>query len=65
MGTSIAKRPAEIENREEFGHWEIDAIEGKKLDDNALLTLIERKSRFYYVIKIDNQDHDSVDHSMK
>ncbi len=65
LGTSIAERPLEIEEREEFGHWEIDTVGGKKSDDNALLTIIERKTRFYYAIKIDDQDHDSVDHGIK
>lgn len=65
LGTSIGERPLEIEDRAEFGHWEIDTVEGKKSDDNALLTLVERKSRFYYAIKIDDQDHDSVDHGIK
>lgn len=65
LGTSIAERPLDIEDREEFGHWEIDTVEGKKSDDNALLTIIERKSRFYYAIKIDDQDSDSVDHGIK
>lgn len=64
LGESIAKRPLEIETREEFGHWEIDTVEGKKSDDNALLTLVERKTRNYYVIKIDDQEHDSVDYAI-
>lgn len=65
LGTSIAERPLEIEDRTEFGHWEIDTVEGKKSDDNALLTLIERKTRNYYAILLDDQDHDSVDYAMK
>lgn len=64
LGTSIAERPPEIEDRVEFGHWEIDTVEGKKSDDNALLTLVERKTRNYYAIIIDDQDHDSVDYAM-
>jgi len=64
LGTSIAERPLVIEDRAEFGHWEIDTVEGKKSDDNALLTLVERKSRFYYTIKIVLY-HDSVDHGIK
>ena len=64
LGTSIAQRPLEIEDRLEFGHWEIDTVEGKKSDDNALLTLVERKTRNYYVILLDNQNHDSVDYAM-
>lgn len=65
FGTSISERPLEIEDREEFGHWEIDTVEGQKSDDNALLTLIERKTRHYYALKIDDQEHDSVDYSIK
>lgn len=65
LGTSISKRPPEIETREEFDHWEIDTVEGQKSDDNALLTLVERKTRKYFAIKIDDQDHDSVDYAIK
>ena len=64
LGMSIAERPPEIEDRKEFGHWEIDTVEGKKSDDNALLTLVERKTRNYYAILLDDQDHDSVDYAM-
>jgi len=64
LDKSIAERPTEVEDRLEFGHWEIDTVEGEKSDDNALLTLVERKTRNYYVIKIDDQDHDSVDYAI-
>ncbi len=30
LGTSISDRPNSIENREEFGHWEIDCVLGEK-----------------------------------
>lgn len=29
-GTSIEERPEHIENREEYGHWEMDCVVGKK-----------------------------------
>ena len=45
LGKSIEERPESIETREEFGHWEIDTVEGHKSNDDALLTLIERKTR--------------------
>lgn len=52
-GTSIEKRPEEINNRDEFGHWEIDLVIGKKTaDDKVLLTLTERKSRKEIIKKI-------------
>ena len=30
LGASIAERPEHINNREEFGHFEIDTVHGKK-----------------------------------
>ena len=32
LGKSIAKHPIEIENRGEFGHWEIDTVGGNKYE---------------------------------
>ena len=53
FGKSISQRPKHIEHRKEFGHWEIDTVIGKKTSDqDVLLTIIERKSRYYKVIKI-------------
>ncbi|MGU8599292.1 IS30 family transposase, partial [Clostridium perfringens] len=47
LGTSISDRPNSIENREEFGHLEIDCVLGEKSNkDNVLLTLVERKTRY-------------------
>ncbi len=45
-GDSIEKRPEEIETREEFGHWEMDTVMGKKGESkHSLLVLTERKTR--------------------
>ncbi len=44
-GTSIEKRPEEIEARETFGNWEMDSVEGKKGTKKTLLVLTERKTR--------------------
>ena len=53
LGTSIEKRPVSIDNREEFGHWEIDTVIGQKsAKDNVLLTIAERKTRQFIVRKI-------------
>lgn len=38
----IDERPAEVEKREEIGHWEGDTIVGK--DKQHILTHVERKS---------------------
>ena len=44
-GKSITERPPEVEKREVFGHWEIDTVLGKRSNDKALLTIVERKTR--------------------
>lgn len=45
-GESIEKRPDDIDSREEFGHWEMDTVVGKKGESkHSLLVLTERKTR--------------------
>lgn len=48
---SIDVRPAEVESREELGHWEIDTVIGKS-HDGAIVTLVERTSRFTVIGKL-------------
>jgi len=45
LGTSIEQRPEYIEQRKEFGHWEIDTVVGKRSNEPVILTLTERKTR--------------------
>lgn len=61
LGKSIEERPESIETREEFGHWEIDTVIGKKSNDEALLTLVERKTRKEIITRIDNKDSAAVE----
>lgn len=52
-GDSIEKRPEEIQTREEFGHWEMDTVVGKRgKSKNSLLVLTERKTREEIIIKL-------------
>ena len=51
-GTSIEKRPKEIESRDEFGHWEMDSVIGKRGSKNTLLVLTERKTRNEIIFKL-------------
>ena len=45
-GESIEKRPDEIDTREEFGHWEMDTVMGKRGESlHSLLVMTERKTR--------------------
>ena len=65
-GKSIETRPESINNREEFGHWEIDLVIGKKTaDDNVLLTLTERKTKKEIVRKIKDKSVKSVHRCLK
>jgi len=49
-GRSIEERPPEVENREEYGHWEMDCVVGK--GKACLLVMTERKSRQQLLFKI-------------
>ncbi|MBS3752370.1 MAG: IS30 family transposase [Anaerolineales bacterium] len=51
---SIEERPAVVEERKRLGDWEADTMLGKK-NSYALVTLVERKSRFTLLKKIDNR----------
>lgn len=55
----IDERPAHVEWRLAFGHWEIDTIIGKN-QSGAALTIVERKSRFTIVIPLENRQSDIV-----
>ena len=52
-GTPISERPFDMDDRSEFGYWESDLVTGPRDGQNgAYLTLLERKTRFYYMIPI-------------
>jgi len=60
-GRSIEDRPAEIADRQQAGHWEIDLVVGGiGKGTAALLTLIERKSRKLIVRKIKDKTQAAV-----
>ncbi|WP_125608473.1 IS30 family transposase [Lapidilactobacillus bayanensis] len=55
LGTSIEKRPVEVDERLKAGNWEGDLVKGKRVaSEPALMTLTERKTRFELIIKIPN-----------
>lgn len=55
---SIKERPSEIEDRAIPGHWEGDLIAGSK--NTHIATLVERKSRFTILVKLDEKDAETV-----
>lgn len=58
LGTSIEYRPNEINNRNSFGHWEMDCVCGPSKP--SLLVLTERLTRKELIFKIENQKANSV-----
>lgn len=60
-GTSIEERPENIENRDEYGHWEMDCVVGKRGDSGSvLLVLSERQTRQEMLFKMPNRMQKSV-----
>lgn len=59
-GDSIEQRPLSVLSREEFGHWEMDCVEGKKGTKKTLLVLTERKTRNEIVRLMPNKTAASV-----
>jgi len=60
-GESIEKRPDEVNERKEFGHWEGDTVySGKNKSRKALLTMTERKTRKEIIIQIPNRKAETV-----
>ena len=48
---SIEERP-NLDEREEFGHWEMDTIVSGVHGKGGLLVLIERKTRYYIIVRL-------------
>jgi len=65
LGQSIEERDPAIDTREEFGHWEIDTVIGKKTNDEALLTLTERKTRKEIIFRLPGKNAQSVEEALK
>ena len=60
-GTSIEERPPEIDNRGEYGHWEMDCVVGKRDGGGAvLLVLSERSRREEIIVKMAGKTQESV-----
>ena len=66
LGRSIEQRPQEVNKRNVLGHWECDLVLGHKTkDDEVLLTMSERMSREFLIIKIPDKTAASVMNAFK
>ena len=60
VGTSIDVRDKSILDRQEFGHWEMDSVIGKRSSKKALLVLTERKTRQEIIFKVNDHTAQTV-----
>ena len=56
----IENRPADIADRETYGHWEMDTVYSSKDDKSCLLVLSERMSREEIIIQMADRTMKSV-----
>lgn len=65
LGTCISERPDYINDRSDFGHWEIDTVIGKKdKTDKVLLTITERMTRKEIIRILPSKTAEAVQKSM-
>ncbi|MGN0493699.1 MAG: IS30 family transposase [Acutalibacteraceae bacterium] len=66
LGRSIEEHPENVENREEFGHWEFDTIVGKK-DENepCALVMTERMTRMSLWIKAHHHTAEAISEALQ
>lgn len=55
FGKSIEERPADVEKREKFGHWEGDGIVGAH-QKGHLISLVERKWGYGFLFDVGDRD---------
>lgn len=65
LGLSIEERPGSIDERSEYGHWEIDTVLLTKEKGECLLTLTERKTRLEIIRLIPDKTTQSVNQALR
>ena len=59
-GKSIEERPKEAENKEIFGHWELDTVVGKQKTKAALMVMTERSKGIEIIRKIESKSQECI-----
>lgn len=59
-GRSIEERPASVDTRQEFGHFEADTVLSGKRKGQVVATFVERKSRLTIVKRLNGRDSQSM-----
>lgn len=45
LGESIEERPAVVETREDFGHWKIDIVFGKRIKGSCFINIYQTQEK--------------------
>ena len=61
-GLSIHYRSKNIDKRKSIGHWEGDLVTGS--DNTHIATLVDRKTRFTFILKLAGKDATSVNNAL-
>ncbi|WP_341500985.1 IS30 family transposase [Mesomycoplasma ovipneumoniae] len=62
----IWARDKSIDSRQDFGHWELDLVVGKKVSGHdSILTLVERKTRKLFAKKVRNKNPRVINKAIK
>lgn len=56
----IDERPMRVEKRKEFGHFEMDFVESGKDGEGSLLVLVERMSRYPFLVYTSNRTTEHI-----
>ena len=65
IGQIIEERPEHVNQREEFGHGEIDLVVGRQGTKPVIMTLVERKTRKSLYVLIKNKTQKEVIQAVK
>ena len=60
LRNSIEERPEEAENKEIFGHWELDIVVGKLKTKSALMVMTERSKGIEIIRKIESKSQECI-----
>ena len=63
--TTISQRSEYIKQRQEFGYWEGDTVQGKKKKGKVIISLVEKMTRYSIFVKVKGKDNESIKQELK
>lgn len=61
---SIERRPKRVERRQQFGHFEADFIESGRDGKGSLLVVVERKTRYPFLVYTQQRDTERINRTI-